>query len=202
MITREFFGVNRAGKPYGSFQPTFRPSDSAALTVRSPAMQTFIPLQTFAGSANVLDDQRLGKQRIEAAQILGILLGYSYSVADERFVPDDRTSAASHPAVLMWRGSEKGLAKYLEAMCWEWKHRGFHDHVWDRAHSLLGLIDLESYGVPDWLDGDEVCSSHRAVLLGKDRQHYSQFGWKETPAVKDRVTGRWPYVWPVPSTAT
>jgi hypothetical protein len=168
-------------------------------------MQTFIPHQTFAGSARVLDDQRLGKQRIEASQILGVLVKREWSQDEQRFVtmmPLGTVAWGSHPAVLMWQGAERGLLRYIDAMCAEWRRRGHHDHIQERVLTIFNEVPAESKSVPDWLDGDEVCSSHRAVLLGKDYHHYSQFGWLEKPAVKDSVTGRWPYVWPVSSTAT
>jgi hypothetical protein len=38
-------------------------------------MQTFLPYESYARSAAVLDRQRLGKQRVEAMQILRVLAG-------------------------------------------------------------------------------------------------------------------------------
>ena len=53
-------------------------------------MQTFLPYPDFAESARCLDRQRLGKQRVETAQIL-------------RCIVENRTGGwANHPAVRMW----------------------------------------------------------------------------------------------------
>ena len=56
-------------------------------------MQTFLPYNDFKKTAACLDNRRLGKQRVEAYQILRIISG-------------KRTSGGwlRHPAVLMWKG--------------------------------------------------------------------------------------------------
>lgn len=59
-------------------------------------MQTFLPYQSFSDSASALDRQRLGKQRVEAWQILQALTGAS-------------RGWAHHPAAKMWRGFERAL---------------------------------------------------------------------------------------------
>ena len=40
---------------------------------------------------------------------------------------------------------------------------------------------------PHWLGNEKFHSSHRANLLRKDYEYYSQFGWDENPES--------PYVW-------
>jgi hypothetical protein len=54
-------------------------------------MQTFLPDRDFAVCAATLDNRRLGKQRLEAYQILRTLRGLS-------------PGWSHHPAVAMWRG--------------------------------------------------------------------------------------------------
>lgn len=54
-------------------------------------MQTFLPVANFCESAKYLDKARLGKQRVEAMQILSTLSGAS-------------RGWINHPAVRMWRG--------------------------------------------------------------------------------------------------
>ncbi len=54
-------------------------------------MQTFLPDPDFTVSAQLLDTRRLGKQRVEALQVLRALTRESYGWK-------------SHPAVLMWGG--------------------------------------------------------------------------------------------------
>ena len=82
-------------------------------------MVTFLPYEDFVQSARVLDNQRLGKQRVEAMQIIRVIL--------------NPTSAAwgNHPAVRMWRGSVHTLVDYYNTVCMEWVLRGFqHNMEW------------------------------------------------------------------------
>lgn len=62
-------------------------------------MQTFLPYADFSGSAAALDPRRLGKQRVEAIQVLrGLTVpGYGWR---------------HHPAVRMWAGYEEALVRY------------------------------------------------------------------------------------------
>lgn len=165
-------------------------------------MQTFLPQPDFQYSATVLDKLRLGKQRVEAAQILSLLLGVKWSTDKGAYVSAGTTST-THPAVAMWRGHEGSLFKYVVAMCSEWERRGFNDSIGVRiAVQLSPMIPLDEtlWAHPEWMRSTDVCSSHRAVLLAKDPVHYSKFGWPEKPAQRN-AQGRWPYVWPVATTA-
>lgn len=132
-------------------------------------MQTFLPYPDFRRSAACLDTRRLGKQRLEAAQILNVLRGVS-------------NGWASHPAVRMWRGHEAALAAYMNAIIDEWVGRGYRNSM-VKAH-------VSRYRPPSWLGNEEFHASHRSNLLRKDPEHYSRFGWEEGPGL--------PYVWPVP----
>lgn len=150
-------------------------------------MQTFLPLADFAASAHVLDRQRLGKQRVEAYQILKAL--------------DTRTPESgwrNHPAVKMWFGYPFALADYLEAVCTEWISRGYRDSILPRAeefrwHGLfrhLGNDDRpRKASLPPWLGDEGLHASHRSNLLRKNPDWYAQFGWLEPPTLE--------YVWPV-----
>ncbi len=155
-------------------------------------MQTFLPLPSYAKSAACLDSQRLGKQRVEAKQIL-IALGISVGKN-----PGNRGSSwRNHPAVRMWRGYEPALAVYGIAVCTEWRKRGFHDTLLpqfqDARQEILcesGFVDMD----PDWLGMDELHASHRSNLLRKFPQFYGRYGWSEPDDL--------PYLWPVPIEAT
>ena len=68
-------------------------------------MQTFLPYADFKDSAKCLDFRRLGKQRVEAKQILDIITGVN---------PTSRWR--NHPAVKMWQGYEKALLLYQYEM--------------------------------------------------------------------------------------
>lgn len=131
-------------------------------------MQTFVPYDDDWRSAAALDDKRLLKQIVECHQIL-------------RALTDDTYGWQNHPAVRMWRGSAPGLTSYAWAMQAEYfLRRGKYVRV--------DLPALEPGApAPSWWGGP-IHASHRANLLRKAPEHYSQFGWTEDPAM--------PYIWP------
>jgi Pyrimidine dimer DNA glycosylase len=117
-------------------------------------MQTFLP-ETVDRSPKILDTLRLGKQVLEASQIIEILHTSPYS---------------GHPATRMWRGYEWGLMYYLDCMHEEFQirrnkiHKAYEQCVkmhgdWCR-HQMFGQF-------PSWLGREEIHSSHRARLLQK-----------------------------------
>ena len=136
-------------------------------------MQTFLPLPDFKATAKCLDWRRLGKQRVEAKQILDILMGIRRG-----------GGWRSHPAVKMWAGHEPALANYLQAMISEWVERGYNN-------TMAAPIFAEAATPPPWLGDRGFHASHRSNLLRKDPEHYGKFGWTEAPDL--------PYVWPVTS---
>lgn len=134
-------------------------------------MQTFLPVPTFTLSAHFLDRQRLGKQRVEALQILRTLQGKS-------------SGWANHPAVHMWRGYEVALAVYGAATCDEWLLRGYKDGC--RAEFIAAMSAPLVF--PPWLGDEAFHLSHRSNLVRKMPEHYRRF-WPDVP---DDL----PYVWP------
>ncbi|GCE45231.1 hypothetical protein EI42_03207 [Thermosporothrix hazakensis] len=135
-------------------------------------MQTFLPYASFEDSAAVLDNRRLGKQRVEGTQILTILL-----------TPNYRGAWRNHPAVRMWRGYEEALRLYINAVVTEWIGRGYRNS--------LATYDLTGRPIvfPFWLGDPRLHDSHKSNLLRKDFSYYSQFGWDVPPDL--------PYYWPV-----
>lgn len=137
-------------------------------------MQTFLPYPDFAESAQVLDRQRLGKQRVEALQILRTLAGLS-------------AGWANHPAVRMWRGYAACLSLYGIAVCKEWRARGYKDNC------LVQFLNIHPDGPPGcvqppWLGDPAFHLSHKSNLVRKLPGHYGEL-W---PGVPDDL----PYVWP------
>jgi hypothetical protein len=127
-------------------------------------MQTFLPYNDFVKSAQVLDRQRLGKQRVETLQLLKALKG-------------ETKGWVNHPAAKMWRGYENCLVVYGVAMCDEWIKRGYKDTCRDK---ILAYRDYETaVVVPPWLGRDDFHESHRSNLLRKDPDYYYKFGWTE-----------------------
>lgn len=133
-------------------------------------MNTFLPLPNFAESAAVLDNHRLGKQRVECLQILQALkLGNRWS---------------AHPATRMWSKHPSGLAFYGITICVQWMHLKrkdgsyFDDGV---ADQISDLYDPDECDLPWWFGNDRLHRCHRAALLYKNPGWYSQFGWTEKP---------------------
>lgn len=138
-------------------------------------MQTFLPYPSFCASAASLDNRRLGKQRVEAWQILLVLLG-------------KQNGWRNHPAVRMWKGYGGALAVYGLAICLEWRRRGYQDVMLHRFDEYSLKIEPHP---PPWLGDPAFHASHRSNLLRKDPIWYGQFGWVEPDNL--------PYVWPVKS---
>jgi hypothetical protein len=178
-------------------------------------MQTFLPYADFAECARVLDDKRLGKQRVECLQILkalqppetcptckgtGILsVGWIRDAARVNYQCPKCMAAgvlkrawSNHPATRMWLGYTDALVEYGLIMSIEWRERGFDDTCRDKIHAFAvkkHYGDDEQLVYPPWLGDERIHSSHRAALLYKNPAHYSQFGWTETP--------KQDYYWPV-----
>jgi MoxR-like ATPase len=151
-------------------------------------MQTFLPYPDFTRSARALDDRRLGKQRVEALQIVRALTRPVYGWQH-------------HPAVRMWRGHEEALGAYAVAICREWCRRGHADTCETKILADLAEAGLpvpprsqaelrRARALPPWLGRRALHASHRAALVRKDPEHYEpRFGALDTDV---------PYVWPVP----
>lgn len=136
-------------------------------------MQTFLPYGNFADCAKVLDNKRLGKQRVEVIQILNALRKPNYGWKH-------------HPAVRMWRGYEWCLCVYGKMICQEWIRRGFKDTCYGKLDvTQREIMDSAPIGhkheVPPWLDDVRLHHSHRGNLLRKDPAHYGQY-WPQAIA--------------------
>jgi hypothetical protein len=150
-------------------------------------MQTFLPFADFLASARALDPKRLGKQRVEAIQVLRGLVrpGYGWR---------------HHPAVKMWHGYEEGLVRYGLDMCAVWTAEGNADTcAATLVTDLRATIDIAGVreqsalaaagDLPPWLGDADLHLSHRSALIRKDAAFYRPvFG----PDVPDDL----PYVWP------
>ena len=132
-------------------------------------MQTFLPYDTFEESASVLDYRRLGKQRVEGMQIINAIEN------------PNKQGWKNHPIVIMWTPYVESLKYYTNVMIKEWIRQGYNNNM---EKYELNFLNIK---FPHWLGKEEFHSSHRANLLRKDYEYYSQFGWTENP--------KSPYVW-------
>ena len=149
-------------------------------------MQTFLPYPDFAVSAAVLDDRRLGKQRVEALQVLRAVTRSTYGWKH-------------HPAVRMWAGFPEAIAAYGLAVCDEWVRRGWADTCAATIRADLAEAGLRSSprsqaelahmgSLPRWLGDGRLHRSHQAALVRKNPEYYQ-------PLFPD-VDPELPYFWP------
>jgi len=129
-------------------------------------MQTFLPYPDFKKSLQTLDYRRLGKQRVEAYQILrAIKYGSGWR---------------HHPATKMWRNHVNALKLYHNLCIDEWVRRGYQNRM--EKMKITGKI---SY--PPWFGRENFHAAHRSNLLRKDAVFYGRYGWAEPPDL--------PYLW-------
>ena len=137
-------------------------------------VNTFLPWPDMKKTAQSLDNKRLGKQRVEALQILRANLGLT-------------KGWVNHPAAVMWRGHEGYLTMYIDRICMEWRNRGYVDNVYEQVQELIRNNDIQGWDPPWWLGVNEFHKSHRSNLKRKDPVWY-----------RFRVREDLPYKWPMP----
>lgn len=149
-------------------------------------MQTFMPFDTFRKSVECLDYRRLGKQRVEAYQIL-LALKYPWAVqvwVDKNPGKTFKPNYQNHPCTIMWRGYSDALATYMNCTILEWKKRGY-------KNTMPLMMEDVKVVYPWWMGNVAFHRSHRSKLLSKDWDHYAEYWPKE----RDDL----PYLWPTES---
>ncbi len=120
-------------------------------------VNTFLPYADYKNCAKVLDNKRLGKQRVEAKQIINIIENY------------DKVKAwKNHPAVLMWFDNVKSLKTYYNIMVLEWIRRGFNNTM--PIYKIVG-----KYKDPWFIGNKSFHLSHQASLIRKNKSHYAKY---------------------------
>ncbi len=137
-------------------------------------MQTFLPFPDFKKSLEVLDNKRLGKQRVETYQIISAI------TRRPKLDGTPYKGWTNHPCSVMWGKFVPALKLYLNLSIDEWIKRGF-------KNTMVKETIEEEIIYPDWLGFEDFHSSHRANLLKKESDYYSKYNWIENP--QD------PYVW-------
>lgn len=149
-------------------------------------MQTFLPFRDYAASARALDPLRLGKQRVEAIQVLRGLTVPTYGWRH-------------HPAVRMWTGYPEALVRYALEICRVWCAMGRADTCAATLRADLaaatGIVEVRDQTAlaaageePPWSGDEDFHRSHRSALVRKAPDHYRPL----FPDVPDDL----PYVWP------
>lgn len=154
-------------------------------------MQVFHPFPSISASLDCLDKRRLGKQRVEAKQIIEI-------------VEYNGKGWSKHPCVVMYRPYLNYLKMYYNTSLEKFELRGGQNNV-------CQFMDYDEVIVPPWIGNESFHNSHLANLMRKaidDSNGISRLGRKKpsnellerlakfgyTPENVDIET---PYMWPV-----
>lgn len=134
-----------------------------------------MPYMCIYMSLDCLDNKRLGKQRVEAKQILDAITG--------------KTKAwLNHPCTQMWIGYENYLKFYINTAIRLWKVRGFKNTM---DEYVVDIFDLKIDEIPFWVGVDSFHTSHRLMLLKKNYKHYSRYFDANEKTIKEAQ-----YYWP------
>lgn len=146
-----------------------------------------------------LDNKRLGKQRLEAKQILSVLEKYDAT-------GDLEGGYSKHPAVLMWLGYTNALKVYFNLCIKEWISRGFNNtyelyQINEEEYRIVMcefdgqtttfMDEFDDYCFPPWFGFPPLILSHRAALIRKDPEAYNEFNSDEVVEYYDKG-----YLWP------
>lgn len=153
-------------------------------------MQTFLPSRDFVTVSKILDSKRLNKQILEGYQILNVLSGMSPT-----------GGWRNHPAVKMWKGHEKALHTYINAMILEAKTRGIKTDK--NEENIINLYNKvgDSWGesMPDWFYDEKkimrIVTTHKANLFDKDPMYYAQFGYAKHSIFNQPCCSTCKYYW-------
>ena len=139
-------------------------------------VNTFVISSSFEETAKSLDYKRLGKQRVEAFQILKSLLPEEYGPSN---------GWKNHPATLMWKGYEEALIVYIQVMIKEWINRGYKN--------TIEVREPKNIIMPHWITWKYMHLSHKCSLLRKNAEYYSnKFDLDEI----EKEYMKFGYVWP------
>jgi hypothetical protein len=155
---------------------------------------TFVTSSNLQECAQNLDNQRLGKQRVEAKQIIDAI--------------EKNTGWSNHLCAKMWKDHVSCLKVYYNYIVREWIRRGFINNMklYDLDESSFVILKTEFDGTktiveestvgkitfPWWFSWEPFIYSHRAALLRKNPEFY-------TPRFKDPCSSQYlqyGYIWP------
>lgn len=137
-------------------------------------MQTFLPFPDVLKSVRCLDYRRLGKQRVEAGQLITAIRSRG-------------GGWYKHPATQMWLRYVDFLEFYKSKCIEEWVLRGFKNTM-EQMTPFPNEESIPKNLVPWWYGNNDFHLSHQSNLLRKDQEHYSKYFPDVDPYL--------PYVWP------
>jgi len=130
-------------------------------------MQVFVPLKDFKQIAKCLDYRRLGKERVEAKDIITLcMMSNSDEYRNSLFKYNKQAAYIwkrynKHPIIEMWKYNVPALIEYYNTIVIEWKDRGYVNNL---PHICLMDFNPE---YPDWFGRDDIHNSHKSKLLLK-----------------------------------
>lgn len=157
------------------------------LTSTDPDPQTAI-VQTF----EMLDQQRLGKQRVEAYQIL---LSYEEQTKKQ---PLKYQGWNGLPAVRMWAGHLPALCVYGIINCMVWRRHGHSDSLlaeFQKRRRVYLANDPDAVQWPWWFGHCSMVRTHQTKLYHKNSPKWVDYHQRTAP--KHHVM-KLPYLWPDP----
>jgi hypothetical protein len=168
--------------------------------------QTYLPSSNFRVCAYVLDDRRLGNQRVDNIRVLESLSGYRL-VHSSKWHDDmtgkivtepwaegewyvERHLTGFYKPVSLWRGHEWLFKQYNQAICLEYSEvRGFKDTcqlkfetLWNHCYS--GTDDA----MPDWFNVTAFHQYMQYLLVQKAPKIYRA----KFPGLLEEYEYKWP----------
>eukprot|EP00762_Andalucia_godoyi_P002887 ANDGO_04505.mRNA.1 hypothetical protein len=113
--------------------------------------------QVFETSFRHLDYQRLGKQRVEASQMIDVITKVAKGQTG--------VSWSRHPCTLSWSDNLTCLQAYYNCCIAEWVRRGYTNNMLPKALS-------SALCAPWWMGWVAFIYSHRAALVIKRPDYY------------------------------
>lgn len=130
-------------------------------------VNTFMLSSDYRVTAKLLDRKRLGKQRVEAKQIIDALSSMYILQGNEWISNPNPKGWINHPCSKMWMGYVPSLMVYFNIITQEWVDRGYKNNM--EFYKLdLPRVEIQ----PPWTYWKEVHYSHMASLMRKDTRLY------------------------------
>lgn len=134
---------------------------------------TFVTHDDPRETAKLLDRARLGKQRLEAKQIIDIL-------SNVPMKNSTKVSSRKHPAIDMWQGHIVALKFYFNCITKRWIKRGYKNtmELYDIKETKELLTEIETKTpklFPWWFFCPLLQLSHQCSLYRKNNEYYSKY---------------------------